>query len=291
MTLFTQEYIQAIEQLGLVARQAPAGGRFAEQRSVDLGGGIEFRDFRSYVPGDDIRRVDWNLYRRSGELFLRLFDETEDLPIYILLDMSDSMFYETPPRADAARLISGILTGVSLNQFDRVSIFPFGTKLGRSLSEVSEKRNLLRVLNFLDELQPIGMTNFESSIYQFNQYKLRNGLVVIVSDFFDSQGIETITRALARLKHRLLLVQVARELDREPIVRGDLRLVDSESKVALDITVLPEVLDRYRRAYQHFFDSLTAYAAGRRSAYLKIDADEPVLEQLGDLFADGTLVV
>jgi uncharacterized protein (DUF58 family) len=291
MTLFTQEHIQAIEQLSLIARRVSAGGRFAEQRSADLGGGIEFRDFRSYVPGDDIRRVDWNLYRRSGELFLRLFDETEDLPVYILLDMSDSMFCETLPRADAARLIAGILAGVIMNQHDRVSVYPFGAELGRSLSEVSGKRNLLKVLNFLDDLRPIGATNFESSIYQFNQYKFRSGLVVIISDFFDSQGAETITRVLGQLNHRLLFVQITREVDREPVINGDFRLMDSETKATIDVTVSSAVLDKYRRIYQQHFDDLTAFAAGRRAAYLKIDADKPVLKQLNSLFTDGTLVV
>src|SRR5512136_224110 len=96
--LFTQDFIHSISRLRMMARQVPAGGRHAQHRSRDLGGGMEFRDFRSYVPGDDMRRVDWNLYRRSGRLFLRLFEELEDLPVYILLDVSDSMFFETPPR-------------------------------------------------------------------------------------------------------------------------------------------------------------------------------------------------
>ncbi len=111
--LFPKEFVAATTQMRLSAGPVPRGGRHAEHGSVQLGPGMEFRDFRSYMPGDDIRRIDWNLYRRSGRLFLRLFEEERDLPVYILLDCSDSMFFEESPsvrpirvplsRADAAK--------------------------------------------------------------------------------------------------------------------------------------------------------------------------------------------
>ena len=79
--LFDPEFLESLGHLRLVARQVPRGGRFAEQRSRDLGSGIEFKDYRPYAPGDDLRGVDWNVYRRLGRVFLRLFEELEDLPL------------------------------------------------------------------------------------------------------------------------------------------------------------------------------------------------------------------
>ena len=76
--LFTSEFVDAISRLRIKARQVPRGGRHAEQASVQMGGGMEFRDFRPYAAGDDFRRIDWNLYSRSGMLFLRLFEELRD---------------------------------------------------------------------------------------------------------------------------------------------------------------------------------------------------------------------
>ncbi|MCP4593483.1 MAG: DUF58 domain-containing protein, partial [bacterium] len=132
-TLFTNDFIRSVARLRILARQVPAGGRHAEQNSRHRGGGIEFRDFRAYVPGDDVRAVDWNLYRRSGQLFLRLFEEPRDLCIHVLLDVSDSMFFEAPPRADAARRMAAVIATVGLNQFDRVSVYPFGAELNAPL--------------------------------------------------------------------------------------------------------------------------------------------------------------
>ena len=99
--IFDPAFLESLKALRFVARRVAAGGRFAEQRSKDLGSGIEFRDYRPYTAGDDFRSIDWNIYRRLGRVFLRLFEELEDLPLYLLPDVSDSMWLEEPPRARA----------------------------------------------------------------------------------------------------------------------------------------------------------------------------------------------
>ncbi|GMV97624.1 MAG: DUF58 domain-containing protein [Phycisphaerae bacterium] len=287
---FTQDFIHAIERLRLLARQVPAGGRHAEHRSRAFGSGMEFRDFRSYAPGDDVRRVDWNLYRRSGRLFLRLFEEPEDLAVYCLLDMSDSMFFEDPPRADAARQMAAVLCGVALNQLDRAGVYPFGADLGRPLGPTSGRQSLTRVLRYLEGLQPAGPTDLARSLHRFGTLRLRNGLAVVISDFFDPRGIEAVIDALRGVRHKLLLVQVVRGSDAAPAVSGELRVVDCESGAAVDVTVTARGLEDYRRAYRAFNDRLMDFVARRRAAYLKLDADRPVLEQVRHLFVDGVLM-
>lgn len=290
MTLFDRDFADVVARLRIVARQVPAGGRHAEHRSRDLGSGIEFRDFRSYTPGDDVRRVDWNIYRRSGRLFLRLFEQPEDLPVYLLLDVSDSMFFETPPRADAARQMAAVIAAVALNQFDRVGIYPFGADLVEPLAPTAGRRSLQRVLDYLERLRPAGPTDFMRSLSRFASLGLRGGLAAVISDFFDPGGAPALFDALRRLRHRLLLVQVVRTADAAPDLRGELRLLDCESAREVDVTVTPAGLDRYRRAYRAFCDDLLAFVARRRAMHMRLDADRPVLRQLGELFPGGVLV-
>jgi uncharacterized protein (DUF58 family) len=287
--LFTEEFARAVHQLRLIARQVPAGGRHADQRSRTLGSGMEFRDFRSYVPGDDLRRVDWNLYRRSGRVFLRLFEETEDLPVYILLDASDSMFFETPARADPARQMAAVLASVALNQLDRVGIYPFGADLGQALPAVGGKQSFHRLLSYLERLGPLGPTDMARSIRRFSGMRIRGGLVVIVSDFFDPAGIDAVIEALRSLRHRLVLIQVVRPADESPKLSGELLLRDCESSRGVEVTVTPRILDRYREAYRSFNDRLMDFVARRRAVHMRLNADVPVLEQLGDLFVGGVL--
>jgi uncharacterized protein (DUF58 family) len=288
--LFDRQFIEAIGRLRIVARQVAGGGRHAEQRSRDLGSGMEFRDFRAYVAGDDTRRVDWNLYRRSGRLFLRLFEELEDLPVYILVDVSESMFFEVPPRADAARQIAGLIAGVSLNQLDRTGVFPFGRELGAPLRPTSGKRALPRVLDYLERLRAMGPTDLPRVIRRFGTMRQRSGLAVVVSDFFDPGGIGPVIEALRSLRHRLVLVQVVRGSDAAPELEGELRLVDCETEEHVDVTITPASVERYRRAYEVFNEELLGFVARRRALHVRLDADRPVLDQIGALFPDGELV-
>ena len=100
--LFDPEFLAALTPFALRARRAPPAGRPADQASRQRGFGLEFADFKSYVPGDDLRAIDWNIYRRLGRLFVRVFEERRDLPVYLLVDRSRSMFLETPPRIRAS---------------------------------------------------------------------------------------------------------------------------------------------------------------------------------------------
>jgi len=289
-TLFTDEFIRGLAPLRIVARQVPAGGRPAEHRSRDRGAGQEFRDFRAYVPGDDLRRVDWNVYRRSHRLVLRVFEQPEDLAAYVLLDVSDSLFLETPPRADAARRMAAVIAAVALNQLDRVGLYPFGADLVAPLAPTSGKASLPRILDYLTRLGPAGQTGLVRAIRRFAALPLRPGLLVVISDFFDPGGLAPVLAALGSVRHRLLLVQLVRATDAAPDVPGEFTFVDCETHQQVDVAATPRVLARYQAAYARFNDALHAFAVRRRAAHLRLDADQPVLLQLRDLFRAGTLV-
>jgi len=288
--LFTEEFIRAVTPLRIRARLVPGAGYPAEHRSRDRGAGVEFCDHRGYVPGDDLRRVDWNVYRRSGRLFLRLFEQPEHLAVHVLLDVSDSMFFETPPRADAARQVAGALAAVALNELDRVAIYPCGAELGSLLRAPGGKAGLRRMLAEIEQLGPAGPTGLSAALRRFAGLRLRRGLLVLVSDFFDPRGIEDVLEALRRVRQRLLLVQLVRATDAAPQVPGEFQLVDCETGGRVEVAASPRVLARYRAAYQRFNNALHEFAMRRGAAHLRLDADRPVLPQLGGLFRGGELI-
>ncbi len=289
--LFDAQFVNAIRQLRIAAKQVPRGGRHAEQSSVQLGAGQEFRDFRPYVAGDDIRRIDWNLYRRTGELFVRLFEETRDLPVYILLDVSDSMFFETPPRADAGRKAAAAVAAAALNQHDAVWLHAVGSELGRPVPISLGRGGLVRALEHLESLTPAGPTGLVAALRRLAMQRLRSGLVVIVSDLFDPRGIDSLCEAMRSLRHRLALVQLVRATDAEPDLTGQVRLEDCETGRDVTVTATPAVLDHYREAYRQFENRLAEFVAHRRAARLLLDADQPVLDQLRHLFIGGVMSV
>jgi len=288
--LCDERFLASLEALRIVARRVAPRGRFAEQRSRQLGGGIEFRDFRPYASGDDLRAVDWNIYRRLGRVFVRLFEEQQDLPLYLVPDVSQSAWFETPPRALAGLRAALALAAISLGQHDRVGVFACAEDLRVLQRPMAGKGRVLHLARLLAEVEPGGKTDLVRSLASLQALGLREGLVCVISDFFDPAGIEAVLGALRGLRHRLLLVQLVRASDRDPRLTGDVRVVDCEDGASADVSITPAVLERYRAAYAHFESALTEYARGRQSGLVQLDVERDVVAQLAGLFEDGTLV-
>jgi uncharacterized protein (DUF58 family) len=285
--LFDAELLERVAHLRVVARRVAPGGRFAEQRSRDRGTGIEFEDHRPYSTGDDLRTVDWHLYQRFGTLFLRLFEEQQDLPLYLLPDVSASAFHEDPPRAVASLRTALALAAVGLNQHDKVGVFPFADDLTVQVRPQSGRNRVMHFAKRLSEVTPGGGTDFARACKRFAALGLREGLAIVISDFFDPNGVEAVVDSLKKLRHRLLLVQLTRATDRAPELLGDLRLEDCETGVVEDVSVTPQVLERYRAAYDRWNEALHEFTRRRGAGLLRIDVDQPVLPQLAALFEGG----
>lgn len=287
--LFDGKFIRTIRQLGLTANHVARGGRHAEHPAVELGSGLEFRDYRGYTPGDDFRRIDWNLYNRLGRLFVRQFDQLEDFPVYLLLDLSDSMWFNKPPRANIARQVAAAVTAAAVNQHDRPQIHPFGAEFGSPLRTINGNNGLARALDYLNTLASLGQTDLATCLRRFASQRIRSGMVVIVSDFFDPAGAEAITDALRGLRHSLLLVQLVRESDRRPEISGEVRLVDCESKARIDVQTDSTILVAYREAYDQFQATLDRFTIKCGAAHVKLDVERSLLDQLDKLFPLGVL--
>ncbi|MCB9831819.1 MAG: DUF58 domain-containing protein [Planctomycetes bacterium] len=285
--LLDPAFLDEVSRLQLFARRVARGGRPAEQRSRHLGAGMEFRDFRAYTPGDDFRAIDWNIYRRLGRVVLRLFEELEDLPVYLAVDLSRSMFQGEAPRGHAALKAAFAIAAIALQQHDRVGVFPFAEDLELGLRPTSGRGRQFRIAEVLAAAEPRGRTDLRQAMRRFTSFGLRQGLLVIISDFFDPAGIEAVAEALRGLRHRLLLVQLFRKADLAPSLSGDLRVTDCETGEAYDISATREVVAAYRQAYERFQDGLLRAAQAKQAGFLRLDVDENLVEQLAAVLAEG----
>ena len=120
--LLTPELLAQLERLELVSRKVFRGRMKGERRSKRKGQSVEFADFRNYVPGDDLRFIDWNTYARLEKLFLKMFLEEEDLHFYALIDASRSMEFGEPTKLHFAKQLAAALGFVGLVRADRVKI-------------------------------------------------------------------------------------------------------------------------------------------------------------------------
>lgn len=289
--IFDPAFLDSLKHLRIVARRVPAGGRFAEQRSAAAGGGIDFKDFRPYSPGDDFRSIDWNIYQRLGKVFLRLYEELEDLPLYLMPDVSPSLFLEDSPRIIPCLRTALALASISSHHHDTVGVFPFSNEATTLWRPQSGASKLMLLADRLASLEPGGTTDFAKSLGYLQRLNLRRGLVVVISDFFDPGGAQAVVRALKSVRHHLLLVQLVRATDRVPGLTGEVRLVDCESRAAEDVSVNSRVRRRYTESYDAFQEKLTDFARHRGAGMLRLDVDQEITGQLAGLFKTSSYVV
>src|SRR5262245_27472472 len=123
--LLTPQLLRQLEQFQLLAARRAKSSSKGERRSRARGQSVEFADYRNYVPGDDFRYLDWNLYGRLEKLFLKLYEEERELPVRIFLDASESMTFGEPRKFDFALRVAAAVGYVAMCGFDRVSVIPF----------------------------------------------------------------------------------------------------------------------------------------------------------------------
>src|SRR6266498_3983375 len=143
---FDEQFLKKLEYLYVVAKKVFVGRLRAERRSRKTGSGVEFADHRNYAAGDDLRYLDWSVYGRLDKLLLRLFEEEEDLHIYLLIDASTSM--RENGKLDYAAAVCAALAYVGLAKLDRVSIVPFGGAERDRLPPSRGKGNIFKVFRF-----------------------------------------------------------------------------------------------------------------------------------------------
>src|SRR6185503_5508132 len=123
--LLTPQLLRQLEQFQLLAARRAKSSAKGERRSRARGQSVEFADYRNYVPGDDFRYLDWNLYGRLEKLFLKLYEEERELPVRIFLDASESMTFGEPRKFEFALKVAAAVGYVAMCGFDRVSVIPF----------------------------------------------------------------------------------------------------------------------------------------------------------------------
>jgi len=293
--LLDHDFLQQARAMRVVARRVAPAGRWAEHRSRDRGQGMEFRDYRPYSPGDELKTIDWNVYRRLGRFVVRLFEEMEDLPIYLMPDLSRSMWQEDPPRALTAMQVAIAFASIGLDQHDRVGLLPFTQDLDTTIRPTSGRGRLSLIAESMTRAaesaraNPQG-TDMATALSKLRGLGLREGLLIIISDFFDPHGIEVMTAELKRTRHRPLLVAIGRPSDREPGLQGDVRVRDCETDDIQDVSITSTVMEQYRTAYDSHFEQLRDFARSRQGSFLFLDHETDVMQQLAGLFEGGSYV-
>jgi uncharacterized protein (DUF58 family) len=286
-TLFDEDFLKKLEYLHVVSRKAFSGKLRAERRTKKVGSGIEFADHRKYSMGDDFRYIDWNVYGRIDRLLLRLFEEEEDLHIYILLDSSRSMLIGEPPKLHYAMQVGAALAYIGLANLDRVGVLPFSSELKGRLPPARGKRRIFKVFDFLRNVEAGGTTRLDRAMEQFVHQNKRRGLAVIISDFYDPQGFEEGINELRYNRFEPFVLQVFDEREANPSLHGDLALVDCETGEVKEVTISRSLLEQYKKEHERYMDELSSFCTARAIPYFRTHTQVPFDELVLRIFRIG----
>ena len=256
--------LRQLERLAVRGRRPVLGQLGGGRRAGRPGSSLEFADYRTYVPGDDFRRVDWNAYGRLDRLVLRLFEGEEDTCVNLFLDCSRSMAWGRPEKSRAARRLAGALAYMALCGHDRVSVTGFAHAVTGHLRPLRGRPAAPRAWRFLADLPVGGETRFDS----IGAVAIPSpGTSVLISDFMSEDLCEPAVAALRARRQEVVVIQVLAPQELSPDLAGDIALMDVETGARVELTVTPAVLARYHAALDAHVDQLRAITRAHGAAF------------------------
>lgn len=298
-TLFDASFLKKLDRLSIISRKLRAGRMKGERRSTRRGTSVEFADYRNYAPGDDLRRVDWNAYARLERLFLKLYQEEEDITVHVLLDASKSMDWgdNAPVFGLGVAPAEGMLTAggqdenklvyakrttaalgyIGLAGFDRVTIAAFHRGGISRFAPVRGRGHAVNLLRFIAGAQAGGETDLDASLRAYAAYARFPGVCFILSDFFTNGGGFEGMKALQAAGHELHILHILApsEVHPELALLGDLRLRDSETGQTQEVSIDSGMLDLYAEKFAAWQGALEGFCRRRGINYVQITTDRP----------------
>ena len=257
---------------------------------------VEFADYREYMLGDDIRRIDWNLFSRFEKFFLKLFTDERQMHVQIFLDCSASMGKDDPKKGNYAVAVASALGFLAVHNMDKLSLNmikgnraenPFGTIVG--------KTSFFRAVSELENVTFSEDSNLEKAITSSPNTGSSDGLTVIISDFFTKSDWKKAVDYLTYKKRQVLLVQIMTPDESEPVYDGRLNLIDSEAEDLTDsrnmkIRITRSMQLAYQDALNDFKADLKSFCVSRGAEYIFIDTEKSIEKMLfGELLKVGIM--
>ena len=261
----------------LLARKAMIGGVSGRHTSPHRGSSVEFAEYRKYVPGDDLRRLDWRAFGRSDRYYIKEFEADTNLRCCLVLDTSGSMNFGSAglTKIQYARRLCGTLGYLAGQQGDAVGISCVANGIVRSLPPRRSPAHLRMVLDILEEAEPQGETRLPEVLHELAETIRQRAVVAIVSDLFCDPA--ALAAGFSHLRFRRHDVAAFHLLDPQEMAfqfQRPTRFLDLEGGGAIFADPV-DITDRYHRALQAYLDQLRTIVLESAVDYHRVLTDEP----------------
>ena len=281
-----EEFLQQVEALQVILKNNVAGLFGGNHQSKTYGSSCEFADYRDYIPGDDITKIDWNAYARFEKLYLKLYLDERQLHTRIYIDASRSMDYGNCKKADVALKIAAALAYLSICEMDKVSIYYIKeNKVHEVINSIVGKEAFYNQINKLNEIEFTDDVDISEAIVN-SKIGMGDGYSIIISDFLTDADFTQAIDKLAEQRRDIFCVQVLSREELNPQFRGKMHLFDSENPQSFFRKKIDkDRVNAYKAALRFVVERIKNYCESRGGSYLLV----PAHEKLFDVFF-GNLV-
>ena len=275
-------FFSRLEALSIELRANLAGFFGGKHLVKTYGQTVEFADYREYMLGDDIRRIDWNLYSRFEKFFLKLFTDERQMHTQVFLDCSASMGKDNPEKAAYAVAFAAALGYLSVHNMDKVSYKLIkGNASEDTFGTIVGKRAFFNAMSVIDNIEFDGDCDLKNAILNTPNTGNNDGLSVIISDFFTDSDWKSAVDYLCYKKRQVLLIQIITPDEADPAYTGRVNLIDSESLDVTDSKNMKMKIDRasqraYEEALREHMNEIRTFCNSRDAAFISVCTDQPI---------------
>ncbi len=273
----TDEFLKEVELLELLVKNNVAGMFGGNHKSKSFGSSCEFADFREYMPGDDISKIDWNAFARFDKLYTKQYLDERRLHTVIYIDASRSMDFGKAHKAEQALRMTAVIAYLSIIAMDKVSIYAVrGNSVEEVVANISGKESYLNSIGKLNDIEFDGDSSLSEAILP-TKVGYGNGMSVVVSDFLTDNDYELAIDHMISKKRDVLCVQVLSQEELNPKVRGKMHLFDSEDlNKYYRKNINRDIINAYKRALEYVQDRIRDFCLARGADYLMVSDEDSI---------------
>lgn len=295
--LFDGEFFSKLNMMKIITKMRMNGGMSGQRKSGAKGNSVEFSDFREYISGDDIRRIDWNAYARMDKLFVKEFMEEKEGLFHILIDCSKSMDFGIKNKSVRARQLAAMLAYMALQNLDCVYLTALYEKTAETGSKMVGRQAFPKVLGELERMQFYGKTSLCRAVKSMS-FKQR-GTVFLISDFLqlregeEKKGayLEELLKYLTFCKQEVILFQVLSSEEENPFAEGTWELMDMETDEKMKITMTGAAIKEYNRSLHELKNNMLFLCKKYGAVCIPVSTEEALEAVLYQIMRTGCLCV
>lgn len=276
--IFDKNFFEKLNTLKMSLNMRLHQGMSGIRKSSAKGSSVEFSDFREYMLGDDIRRIDWNAYGRTDKLYIKQFMEEKEGTFQIFIDTSKSMNFGKASKSKMALQVAGALSYIILNNLDRVYINEMKENSLTKGKGVTGGAAFSHVLKDLSRINFEGGTTLSKTI--LSRPVQTGGVSIIISDFFDKEGIEEAMKYLAYKKQTMVLIQILSREEMHVNYEGTVSILDMETNERVKITMSNATIKKYKEQLWDLQNRLRNLARKYGAHYIFMQSDEDLVYEM-----------